>query len=1214
MKDNQPSSLSHPAETMIAAYAIGKCSPVEQATIDEHCFTCEKCRIRLSILLRVCASGGSVEERRELERLFPLGIETIAQARQDSEPLNSLHIAKDRQVFSPPSSFPQAQSLNFLDILYGFVYPRRHQLGAIFLAIAVVSGGSYYWYRSKHSPLQNSLNAVNLGYQNNRPLEARVTGIDYQPYERKRGGADDPDVNRDQINYALAELTHTVASNPTAETRHALGKLYLMLHKFDEAERQMNLALEISPKNARLQTDLASLYYERSKTGDPLSFLAKAVEHYDNAIQIDPTLVEAWFNRALCYEQMQQLNKARDAWNKYLEMDKKSPWANEARDHLNKLQNRAARSGDINKATNMALEKAAASNDEAALRQLVTQNFIVAKQFSSGPLFDKYLEAAIKGDEQSAESSLKTITLIGRLASEIKKDEYLKDLAEFAARASPEVKTGMLNVRLMLRQADLDYNRSSLDAAYKTYRSALQAAERLGDQQHAETAAISLFRYSSLRSKSQEIIDLGLQLVKQSENRHHRQSLVKAYLAMANAYFSLQQIGPALDNSLRGLKIARELGDSASITTGLRYTSAAYSRAGDYKQALNKDFELLSSLQDVAPNSLTGVVAYQQIGETLFRLGNYPLAYDYQKESLQIATTINHPLAIAGSAGRIGLSLWKMGKSNEALTYLNDARSRAEQIPDQTVRQLLQIELFTTLGDVSLDQGKLEESIAYYQTAAQSIKSDTNRVYLPSIHQGLAKAYMAQGSIPASEAELLTSIRLAETDRQQILDAGSRSLFLASRQNIYRSMVDLQFHSKQDPTAAFDYTETAKGRGMLDTLSGKASTNFEDGKVTLKISGNTAPLKLKQVQRALPHNEQLLSYFITDKSIMIWVITSDSTFSTSIEYNTNNLQKVIADYISNIRSRRDINLINNQSSELYKILIAPVIANLDRNRLLCIIPDGPLYQLPFDALFSTATGRYLIEDFAITWAPSASVLINTTRLAAKKGKNNSESYLGISNPMFDSKRFSELPSLPSAEDEVSRASALYKQKENFNREKATKGSVVPQIGNYEVVHIASHILIDEHAPLLSSILLAKEPEQATKLNNVAGNIPGGTLQAQEIYQLLFSRTKLVILSGCQSATGGYAQGEALGALAQSFFAAKVPAVIASLWEIDDDASADIMYSFHYNYRMKQMGFGDALSQAQRSMIYSNNTNRRHPYYWAAFLLSGDGHTITSSLN
>ncbi|MEP7338215.1 MAG: CHAT domain-containing protein [Acidobacteriota bacterium] len=1206
MKDNQPSSQSHPAETLIAAYAIGRCSPAEQAEIDEHCFTCEKCRTRLSILLRVCAADGSEEERRQLERLFPLGIETIAQARQDGGQFTSPGFTKDRQVFSHQAFSPQPDQQRFLDLLIGFIYPKRYQLAAALLVIIAIAGGSYYWYARTHSTLQNTMAALNSSYKFSRPLEARVTGgFTYQPYQRKRGNADDADVNRDQINYALAELTRTVASHPTPETRHALGRLYLLLGKFDDAEQQMKSALEDSPRNAGIHTDLAALYYERSKYAEPLPLLSLAVQHYKDAIEIDPELAEAWFNRALCYEQMKAFNQASADWERYLQIDAKSSWATEAREHLKKLKARADKSLDTSKNTKLALEKAAKTNDEAGLRQLVSQNFVAVKQFSTGSLFDNYLNEAVSSNEQSAEVHLKTIRLIGRLTSEIKKDEYLNDLASFASRASPETKVRMQSIRLMLRQADDEFNRSSHDAAFKLYQSAYYAAERIGDQEHAETAALSLFRYYNLRAKTQELATLGSQIVAQSEHRHHRQVQAKAHIALANAYLTSQQSALALENSLRALDIAKELGDTSTTINSLRFASAAYSRTGDYSQALNKDFELLSSLQDEPVSPLT-VVAYQQAGETLFRLGNYQIAYSYQQESLQIATSINNPLFLAGSAGRLALTLWKLGRGNEATSYLNDAISRAKLIPDQTSRRLLQVELYTTLGDVSLDQGNADESIASYQLAIQALKASNNRVYLSAMHQGLAAAYLAQGKIPKAEAEFRISILLAERDRQQIKDASSRSAFLASRQNVYRSMVDLQFNGKQAPAAAFDYAEIAKSRDLLDTLSGKTITNWKDGRATVSISGSAQPLTLKQIQHALPRNEQLLSYSIAEKRVMIWLLTSDAIYTASVDFNADQLQQAVSRYLADIRSRRNIDVINRQSADLYQLLIAPIAHKLDSNRLLCIIPDRALYQLPFAALFSSGNKHYLIEDFSITTAPSASILIKTTRLATIKNRDASESFIGVSNPRFNNQRFPGLPTLPSAEEEVTRARSLYTKSEHFKQEEATESEMVRRMGNHEIVHIASHILIDEQSPLLSSILLAEENVQGAKEKEPAGIVADGTLKAQEIYQLVFPRTRLVILSGCRSAAGNFARGEALGTLAQSFFAAKIPAVIASLWEVDDESTAEIMYSLHYNHRVKHQGFGEALNQAQRSLIYSVNTRLRHPYYWAAFLLSGNG--------
>jgi len=1213
MKDSYPSSIGHPAETLIAAYAIGRCSPTEQAEIDEHCFTCEKCRTRLSVLLRVCAADGNEIERQQLERLFPLGMETIAQARQDGGHLNNQSIAKDRPA--SPAQPPQTSSegRGFFDMLAGFIRLRSYQLVGVALVIAV-AGGGYYWYARTHSPVQNSLVAVNRSYPSSRPLEARVTGgFEWRAYERKRGNADNPDIDRDQINYALAELTRTVASNPTSETRHALGRLYLLLGKFDEAEDQMIRALNDTKQDASLHTDLAALYYERSKYADPVPLLTKAVEHYNEAIAISPKLAEAWFNRALCYEEMKLFDKAEKDWNQYLNIDSNSHWAKEARDRLNKLRTRATQSTDKTKNAKLALEKAAESNDEAAFRQLVNQNFVAIKQFSTGPLFDNYLSAAIEGNNPAAEAQLKTLRLIGHLTSEIKKDEYLNDLADFASRASPEVKSAMQSVRLMLRQADSEFDRSSHDAAFKLYQSAYQAAERIGDQEHAETAAVNLLRYYTLRAKTQEIATLGNQIIAQSERRQHRQIQAKVHSSLANAYLASQQSTLSLENSLRAAEIAKELGDVPTTIISLRYASAAYSRTSDYEHALGKDFEVLSMLRDQPVSRLT-FAAYQQTGETFFLLGNYQMSLSYQQEALQSALALNDPFFLAGNASRLGLTSWKLGRYDEATNYLNDAMSRTKLVSDQTSRQLLNVELYPTLGDVYLGQGNTEESIAFYQRALQTIKTTNTRVYLSAIHQGLAAAYLAQGKISKAEAELRISISLAERDRQQIKDASGRSAFLASRQNVYRSMIDLQFNNKQAPLAAFDYAEIAKGRSLLDTLSGKAATTLNDGRIVLSLSGNARPLTLKQVQNALPQNEQLLSYSVTEKNILIWLITPKEVFTASVAYDYDRLQKSVSGYLQTLRSRRDIETLNRQSAELYQLLIAPVAAKLDHNRPLCVVPDGTLYQLPFAAIFSPLTNRYLVEDFSISTAPSASVLIRTAKLAAMKRRNTAESFIGVSNPRFDNHLYSGLPALPSAEEEVTRARSLYQQNESFSRENATESELIRRLGNYEIAHIASHILINEQSPLLSSILLAVEKAPETKERTSAGITTDGTLQAQEIYQLKFPRTKLVILSGCRSALGDYTRGEALGALAQSFFAAGVPAVIASLWEVDDESSAEIMYSFHLNHRVKHQSFVESLSQAQRSLIYSADLKRRHPYYWAAFLLSGDGQSNDARLN
>lgn len=146
MKDNQPISMHHPPETLIAAYAIGKCSLMEQAEIDEHCFTCEECRTRLSILLRLCATEGSVKEQRELEKLFPLGVETIAQARFPVNHVPSQSLAKDAASFAFASRQSQPKSKGILGTLTDILLPKHYIVLAASILVITAVGVFYYWH------------------------------------------------------------------------------------------------------------------------------------------------------------------------------------------------------------------------------------------------------------------------------------------------------------------------------------------------------------------------------------------------------------------------------------------------------------------------------------------------------------------------------------------------------------------------------------------------------------------------------------------------------------------------------------------------------------------------------------------------------------------------------------------------------------------------------------------------------------------------------------------------------------------------------------------------------------------------------------------------------------------------------------------------------------------------------------------------------------
>jgi CHAT domain-containing protein len=1202
----------HLPPTMIAYYALGKCSPEEQARVDEHCFACEECLAQLAILQRVCAADGSEDELRQLEQLFPLGAEAIAQARHQSVEIewNAMHTFKQpREITSSPAV---TRRWRISDLWSKWGHMPRYAFAGI-AVVAVISGLIHYGALQR-SPVNNGLAALQRSYHSSRPLESRVTGgFSYQPYVATRGvrGANNSPgsptanadgIDHDQLKYALVELTRAVASHPTAEGRHALGRLYLMENKFDEAENELRLALKESPRNAKLLTDLASLYYERSKYEEPLPLLSKAIGRYKEALDIEPELHEAWFNRALCYEQMALFTEAQKSWERYLQLDPKSEWATEAREHLKRLQSRANQTPSQIKETQMAFKDAAQAGDDETLRQLLAQHFVVVKAVASDEMFSEYLATALKGDSANANQRLDALKRIGRAITQTKGDRYIEDLVEFASRASPAVLEGMQNVRSMLRRADGEFNRGSLDAAYQLYTTARQTAEGIGDKNHAELTSLKLVRYYNLQPDTEALASIGDLLLTETESRKHRQLHAESLLALASAFAGSQQISRSLEYSLKAAKIANEIGDTYTAITGLSYSGGNYARMGDYERAISKNFEAVSLLNQYSISNIKAIQAYAQLGDTLFRTGDYLRALDYQNEALLLAKQTNNSMLTTGITSRLGLIHWKNGNNDHAIRYLNEAMTRAQTIADTTSRSLLQIELQTTIADYYLQQNKVSDAISSYKQAINTIGNSNNRVYLAAIHQGLASAYLAKGNLAEAESQFRTSISLAERDREQINDAYGRSAFFASRQNVYHSMIEFQFITKRNPELAFDYSEIAKSRELLEAMTGRNNLNWSDGRITLQLSGKAHPLSIADLQRSLPVEAQVLAYASAERRLMIWLITRDNVYSATVDVGADKLRQMVADYREGLNVNQSIDLLNSRSFELYNALISPVASKLDHSRSLCIIPDGMLARLPFAALLSPDNNRYLVEDFVITVNPSASVLAYTLSLVRNKRKDRAESFLGIGNPRFNYQRFRGLPALRWAGDEINNSAEQYQHSQIYSREKATESAVIDNIGGFDIVHLATHVLVNDQSPLQSQIVLTEESGK----NSTDKFSFDGSLHAFEIYRLKLRRTRLIILSGCRSALGSQTRGESLGALAQAFIAAGAPNVIASLWEIEDQSSSELMQSFHYYHRSKKMSFGESLRQAQIALIRSENSKWRHPYHWAAFLMTGNG--------
>jgi CHAT domain-containing protein len=275
-------------------------------------------------------------------------------------------------------------------------------------------------------------------------------------------------------------------------------------------------------------------------------------------------------------------------------------------------------------------------------------------------------------------------------------------------------------------------------------------------------------------------------------------------------------------------------------------------------------------------------------------------------------------------------------------------------------------------------------------------------------------------------------------------------------------------------------------------------------------------------------------------------------------------------------------------------LIRPAEAALDRNKQVCIVPDKALNYLPYGAFISSSTGKYLTEEYVVTRAPSTTIFIKSSENALKRAAATSERLASVGNPRFDPGTFPTLADLPAAKRESEQVARLYSAPPSLTGEKALKSRAVSEMQNADIIHWALHAVVDERSPLRSKLVFAKD----------ASSEGADTLELGEIYNYRLPHTRLVVLSACQSGAGRYYDGEGMIGISRPFIAKGVPLVVASLWPVDSDATAELMINFHRNRKPGSISTAEALTLAQRAMLTSSDRRYRHPYYWAPFVTIG----------
>lgn len=693
------------------------------------------------------------------------------------------------------------------------------------------------------------------------------------------------------------------------------------------------------------------------------------------------------------------------------------------------------------------------------------------------------------------------------------------------------------------------------------------------------------------------------------------------------------QYTQALKSYQQALNILRDIHDLAGEGGVLANIGLVYQNLGQHERALESYEQALSIAQTIGNRSGEGVILFN-IGWVYYNLERYAQALERYQQALVILQDIGDRAGEGRVFNNIGSVYHTRGQYEQALASFQYALASAQAIGDQAGEGVAR----NNIAEVYDGLAQYEQARKSYEYARIILHNIGMRIGEGIVLANIGSLYENQHDVDRAILYYQRSITITELIQGDISIAELKSSFVSGQSDIYARLINLLWTVDQ-PEKAFEYAERARARSFLNQmgnqrvdfrqdaapeliqeerglrlriitlqndlaldrndpeqqdqeLTDKLSSNLEQARkqyeqllVRLKLANpeyasliSVGTLSLEEIQhKVLGSQTTLVEYFVMDDHTLAWVIDQEGFKVIDLAITRDELTGQI-EFLRNLVNIKSFD--PGASANLYNTLIAPLVPYIHHANLI-IVPHGVLHYLPFAALWNAKNERYLIEDYTITYAPSASVL----KFILEKRTPNDGRLLVMGNPNG---------SLPSAEEEARTVAKLYNM-EPLVGEQATESEIYSYTGKIDVLHLAVHGYPDPFNPLFTRIELSADNEN------------DGNLEVHEIFGLDLTGTNLVVLSACETALGEQSNGDELVGLTRAFLYAGAPSVVTSLWKIEDEASASLMTDFHH-YLGTGMTTAEALRSAQVKILQEEQW--RSPYYWAAFSLYGDylGHT------
>lgn len=673
----------------------------------------------------------------------------------------------------------------------------------------------------------------------------------------------------------------------------------------------------------------------------------------------------------------------------------------------------------------------------------------------------------------------------------------------------------------------------------------------------------------------------SLEAYKRSSNQ------AEAALVLQNLGVTHQRQGnfdQALESFKKSIEQAGE-SDKDVLIAARQGMGAVYREKGEFKAALEVLGLGISLAEQVGDQTRIAEILWRK-AEAHHDLRNYTDAVALSESAFTIARKLGLPKLSYLTATTLGKAYAKQKKPDLALKTLAQAVEQVEtmrgRVTGQEQGRLLffekKVAAYHALIELLIEQNKLAEALIYSERAKA-------RVLLDILSGGRFQPANAMTPSEKKEEQQLNLAIIAINNeiRQERLKKSADAAQL-EQLNAKLDAARLKYASFQDVFYA--------AHPEWKTLPGQISA-----------------LKPDDLDKLIPNQKTaLLDYVVTKERCYLFLLSNPSLSRSfdlkvyPINIEEKDLKRMVDRFRQMLASRHPD--FAEPSRELYELLIKPAASQLLGVSTIGIVPDGVLWELPFQAL-QPRENHYLIEDSSIFYSPSLRVL---RELDGRRGAGDRQnSLLAFANPLAEANpsiRLQEtrngerLVALPDAETEVRSLTQFFAANRSnlFIGANANEKTFKSQAPIYSIIHCATHGVLDNNHPLYSYLLFS---------NADGDGGDDGLLEAREIMNLELN-ADLVVLSACETARGRVGAGEGMIGMSWAFFAAGCRATVVSQWKVNSASTADWMTGFYQELRPaadgKKIVKADALRLAMLKMMKDRRYS--HPFYWAGFVLIG----------